>query len=206
MDTLESSDFARGLPFAPRAVMRWRHLDMVPARVADRFHEAFIGVVLPNDPTPIEPHAEARLEVLFVTVGQSLERGDRIARLRAALVFDIFAPFAGTVVARCASPGQITGPGRPVVRMSRPNQREVRFAVPNAAAFGISPGLPVTVALLPGDRQAPGTILQIAADGHADSDVSYAIAAVELSPDVGSWIATGRVVYVFPAPCHGSVQ
>jgi multidrug efflux pump subunit AcrA (membrane-fusion protein) len=181
---------------------------MVPAVIADRFHEAFIGVVLPDDPTPIEPRSEARLEVVFVTVGQSLERGDRIARLRGALVFDIFAPFAGYVVERCASPGQISGPGRPVVRMSRPNQREVRFAVPNAnaAALGISPGLPVTVALLPGDRQAPGTILQIAADGHADSDVSYAIAAVEVSPDVGSWIATGRVVYVFPAPCHGSVQ
>jgi hypothetical protein len=172
---------------------------------ASRFHEALIGVVLPNDAMPIEPSSNARVERVFVAVGQRVEPGDRIGELRGASVFDVVAPFAGMVIEKCAAPGEISGPGRPLVRVSQPNRRHVRFAVPTAAAWDISPGASVTVALVPGHLRAPATILQIAKQGDADSDLAYALAAVELSPGTGSWISTGRVVYVFASRYSGKL-
>jgi biotin carboxyl carrier protein len=71
---------------------------------------------------PIEPKSSARVEEIFVRSGARINRGDRIARLRGRGTFEIVAPFAGTVVGTCVSPGEISGPGRPLIRLAPPSQ------------------------------------------------------------------------------------
>jgi biotin carboxyl carrier protein len=75
---------------------------------------------------PIEPKSSGRVEELFVKSGARINRGDRIARLRGRGSFDLVAPFAGTVVDTCVSPGELSGPGRPLIRLAPPNQPLVR--------------------------------------------------------------------------------
>jgi multidrug efflux pump subunit AcrA (membrane-fusion protein) len=134
---------------------------------------------------------------LFVTVGQRVQFGQSIARLRGRSTFDVIAPFAGTVVERCVSQGQMSGPRRPLVRLTRLDVRHVRFAVPTSGAPHVAPGVRVTVTAHPGDLRAPARIVRVAADRKAGSDVAYAIAELEADLDRRPWVVTGRVVYVF---------
>lgn len=98
---------------------------------------------------------------------------------------DLRATEAGIITAVLAQPGEVVGPGQPVVRIAAAGEREAAFNVSERLAAGAEPGLPVTVSLISDPSVAVGGVLR------------------EVSPTADPVTRTYRVLVSLPGEARG---
>jgi RND family efflux transporter MFP subunit len=111
------------------------------------------------------------------------------------------APFAGTVTARLADPGDLAAPGRVLLRVADATAREIVVGVPDDVAAGIRPGLVVPVRLGAGERRAEAKVTAVVPGAEAASRT----VEVRLAAPAGATAGTTAVAE-FPGAVGAGIQ
>ena len=129
-----------------------------------------------------------------------LQERARVARLeRAREEATVLAPFAGWVTERYLSPGALSGPGRPVVRIGSRSEPYVRFAVPEESRSKVSLDAPVAIQVSSPEAFWPGRVSGVSPEVDDASGMIYATAALDAPGPANqpAKLATGVLARVF---------
>jgi RND family efflux transporter MFP subunit len=137
---------------------------------------------------PKEDLAQAALQAKTAVAAHDVasqrvvEQGARVKQLETSLSHnEVRAPFEGRVAERFADPGAVVGPGTPVVRLISSGDLLVRAAVPPEEARRL---------------KIPGTILRIAPEVDAASQMVLIEVRLSPTPEMESRLQMGLVVDV----------
>ncbi len=136
-----------------------------------------------------------------------LQERARVARLeRTRAEATVVAPFAGWVLERYLSPGALSGPGRPVVRMGSRSEPYVRFAVPEQSRAQVSLDTPVTIRFSSPAAIWSGRVSGLNPEVDDASGMIYATAALDAPgpADQPTRLATGLLARVFVSDAAGT--
>jgi RND family efflux transporter MFP subunit len=111
------------------------------------------------------------------------------------------APFAGTVTARMADPGDLASPGRVLLKVSDARAREIVVGVPDDIAEALRPGLVVPVRLGALERGAEARITAIV----PGADPASRTVEVRLTAPAGVTAGTTAVAE-FPGPAAAGIR
>jgi RND family efflux transporter MFP subunit len=111
----------------------------------------------------------------------------------------IVAPFDGVVVARSVDPGDLAGPGQPLLVVESAGARDAVIAVPAEVAAALHSGMTVTV-LAPENRTTQGKVRVVA--GGADPMTRTVEARVAVPAD---WPTGVSVTALVPAGSHTAI-
>ena len=109
------------------------------------------------------------------------------------------APADGIVTAVLAEPGQVVGAGQPVIRLARPDEREVLIHVPEGRSAQLRPGTAARVRTWAApDREYAARVREVAPAADAATR-TYAIRVAVAEADAGLPLgATASVVFAAP--------
>nr|WOF00477.1 secretion protein [Myxococcus fulvus] len=126
------------------------------------------------------------------------EQEARVAQVRQQLADAVIrAPFDGVVANRYMDPGRRLQPGESILHVLREGARQVRFALPEADARAVTPGLAVDIRVEEEPVTLSGRVSHVAPEVDAASRMVLAIALVE-GPASSRRPPAGSVVRVSP--------
>lgn len=104
-----------------------------------------------------------RAEAAYKTAAALLRRAEeQIARIRVLVTYTtINAQMAGIVADRYLDPGDLAVPGKPIITLHDPQERELHASVPESLASGIKLGMEMAVRVDAVDRQCHGVVREI---------------------------------------------
>lgn len=111
---------------------------------------------------------------------------------------ELRAPFSGTVAERYVDPGELAGPGEPVVRLLSSDALWVRFAVPPRELEGLAVGTTVAASLEGSTDSVEATVRQIAPETDPASQLVFVDAVLDLDERQRSTFQTGSSAWVRP--------
>jgi cobalt-zinc-cadmium efflux system membrane fusion protein len=144
--------------------------------------------IKPEGRSEVHARYPGRVVALSVELGQTVRRGQVVARVESSeslQTYAVTAPISGVVTARNVNPGQITGNGAPMLEISDPSQLHAEFFLYPRDAERVRVGQQVEVRSLAGDHRVLATIEAILPS--ADVLSQTMVAHVHLPYQAGVW-------------------